>query len=338
MKNIKTIWIFFIVVVFSYTSCEKDDTINFKGVIEYNSENSNINEWCSSLFFLSETIGYTTTQEGKIYKTSDGGQNWTLLNSGTTVPLNTVVFLNETVGYVFGGESSCSPYPCEVFGSLALKTVDGGKTWIKQYVPYAWSELNSTYFFNEKTGFTVGLGLCIKTTDGGKTWHSFNIGKNNISKISFVNQQVGFSLDLTGGLFKTEDGGQTWKDISVSEEKITGDFCFFSEKTGYANDLNHLLKTTDGGNSWNLVESFENPINYIYFVNESIGLVISKKYLGESGIWNPWKHIVKFTNDGGETWVTKEYEIEELNERCLFSKDNIVYSLGHDKIFKLIIE
>lgn len=258
MKNIKTIWIFFIVVVFSYTSCEKDDTINFKGVIEYNSENSNINEWCSSLFFLSEAIGYTTTYEGKIYKTSDGGQNWTLLNSGTTVPLNTVVFLNETVGYVFGGESSCSPYPCEVFGSLALKTVDGGKTWIKQYVPYAWSELNSTYFFNEKTGFTVGLGLCIKTTDGG--------------------------------------------------------------------------------NSWNLVESFENPINYIYFVNESIGLVISKKYLGESGIWNPWKHIVKFTNDGGETWVIKEYEIEELNERCLFSKDNIVYSLGHDKIFKLIIE
>ena len=56
------------------------------------------------------------------------------------------------------------------------------------------------------------------------------------------------------------------------------------------------------------------------------------------GISNTWKHVVKFTNDGGQTWTTKELEQEELNERCLFAKENIIYSLSYDKIIKLIIE
>jgi len=51
---------------------------NLIGTLDYNSENSNINEWCSSLFFYNINIGYATTQSGEIYKTRDGGKNWKL--------------------------------------------------------------------------------------------------------------------------------------------------------------------------------------------------------------------------------------------------------------------
>lgn len=341
MKNIKILLALATIIAISLISCKNDDKLlGTQGILRFESNSSNIDEWCTSLFFNSETEGYATTQDGEIFKTMDGGEKWVLMNSASSVPLRTIYFLNKDIGYAFGGESKCSPSPCEPSGSVAFKTINGGKSWQRQNVPYKWSELNSAYFFNANNGIAVGLGLCIKTSNGGITWQSFTIGKNNISKISFANRNVGYALDLMGGFFKTEDSGLSWKNISVSEDKITLDFCFISDKIGYANDLNKLLKTTDGGKSWNLIATAENSINYIYFVNEDSGIILSKKYLNESGMgfYNPWKHIVQLTNDGGQTWSTQELGEEELNERCLFSKDNIIYSLSQDKIIKLIIE
>ncbi|HEY5592332.1 MAG TPA: hypothetical protein VIK55_15120 [Paludibacter sp.] len=342
MKSINPFLILTLTVAFLFTSCKNEGLpLVTQGILAYEVSNSNINRYCTSLFLQSKTIGYATTQEGEVFKTTDGGEKWNKLNISSPVPLSASYFLNKDFGYVFGGEAACSPSPCEPYGSVAYKTTNGGRTWQRQSIPYEWSKLYSAYIFSENDGIAVGLGLCIKTSNGGQTWQSFTIGKNNISKISFLNQNVGYALDLMGGFFKTEDGGQSWKDISINNEKMTFDFCFINETTGYANNSNKLLKTMDGGNSWNMIDTLENSVNSIYFVNEKSGMILSKKFQNDSGIMgisNPWKHVVKFTNDGGQTWTTKELEQEELNERCLFAKENIIYSLSYDKIIKLIIE
>ena len=57
-----------------------------------------------------------------------------------------------------------------------------------------------------------------------------------------------------------------------------------------------------------------------------------------NGIISSFRYIVQFTNDGGKTWLTREFAEQELNDRCLCLKDNIVYSLAYNKIFKLTIE
>jgi photosystem II stability/assembly factor-like uncharacterized protein len=340
MKSFKSLVIVFSSVMISLISCSKEELPSFKGVLNYESELSNINEWCSSLYFISKKTGYSTTQDGEIYKTVDGGQNWTLYNTETAMPLNGAYFVNENTGYIFGGEKGCSPYPCKVPGSIILKTSNGGKTWERQSIPYAWSELNSAYFFDENSGLVVGLGLCIKTINGGKTWKSLTIGKNNISKVSFKSNEIGYSLDLMGGLFKTEDSGQSWKEIIITENKMTLDFCFVNARIGYATDNNQLYKTFDGGESWELIETPESSIRYIFFVTENTGLVVGKKFYdsGMLGITSSFRYIVQFTNDGGKTWLTREFKEPELNDRCLFLKDNIVYSLAYNKIFKLTIE
>jgi len=81
-------------------------------------------------------------------------------------------------------------------------------------------------------------------------------------------------------------------------------------------------------------------MRYIFFVTENTGLVLGKKYLNSEfpSVMTSFKHIVQLTNDGGKTWLTREFEEQELNDCCLFLKDNIVYSLAKNKIFKLMIE
>lgn len=341
MKSINGLLPIILTVTFFVTSCEKENFLTeFQGELIFETLNSDIERNCTSVFFQNSTTGYATTQEGEVFKTSNGGENWEKLSISSPAPLRTSYFPSKNIGYVFGGKSSCSPSPCEPFGSIVYKTSNGGKTWQRQSVPYEWSRLNSAHFFDEKNGIVAGLGLCIKTSDGGQTWRSFTIGRNNISKIIFPNNNIGYALDLMGGFYKTEDGGESWKDIIIEDNKMTSEFCFINDKLGYANYSNKLYKTSNGGNSWNLIDSMENSINHIHFVNEKSGIIIGKKYLSDG--WGfappPAIHVVKQTNDGGETWTITEFEENDFNERCLYSKDNITYSLGYDKIVKLKIE
>src|SRR5690606_11931600 len=100
---------------------------------------------CNSLFFVNQMIGYAT-QGGEVFKTSNGGEKWNKLNIASPVPLKSFYFLNKDVGYVFGGNSGCSPSPCNPYGSIAYKTSNGGETWLRQNIPYERSSLNSAYF------------------------------------------------------------------------------------------------------------------------------------------------------------------------------------------------
>lgn len=340
MKSINPFLILTVTVALILTSCVKEELPSItKGILSYKVGRSNIRRNCLSIFFPHETIGYATTEGGSIYKTTDGGITWNKLNISSPVPLRTTYFINKDVGYAFGGNSGCSPSPCEPYGSIAYKTINGGKTWQILVIPYKWSELSSTYFVNESTGIAVGKGMSIKTSDGGKSWQNLTVdGKDLIAQISFTNQNIGYALN-SGVLFRTDNGGGSWKDISINDEKLTYAFCFLNDTLGYASSANNLFKTEDGGGSWILVDGVENFIHYVHFLNEEMGITLSQRSINGVVFTIPqWRHFVRFTKDGGQTWTTFEYEQQEFNERCLYAKHNIIYSLGYDKIFKLIIE
>jgi hypothetical protein len=337
MKKKMQLCIIVPIISFFLFSCTKSENQAFKGVINYKSEVSNIKEWCSSLFFISDAIGFATSENGKIYKTEDSGVNWSLLNTVSSLPLSGSFFLNKNIGYAFGGKANCSPNPCTVPGSILYKSINGGNTWAKQNIPYKWSELNSAYFFNENSGYIVGLGLCLKTNNGGTSWQSVSIGNNNIKEISFKSQNVGYCISLMGDLLKTEDGGQTWTEINVGTEKGTLNISFLNEDVGYVNYYGHLYRTNDGGKSWDSIQTTDDTIIYTHFINENTGLIVQRKYTS-TGITSHFVYIIQLTIDGGNTWINKELNEQDFNSNCLFAIGNTVYSLAYDKIFSLTIE
>jgi photosystem II stability/assembly factor-like uncharacterized protein len=335
----KRTWLFilsFIINLFLF-SCTKYENQVLNGIISYKSDSSNINEWCSSLFFVSATDGFATVYDGKVYKTEDGGIHWSLLNSVSTLPLSGTYFIDKNIGYAFGGKAGCSPYPCNVPGSVLFKTINSGKTWTKQNIPYARAEFNSAYFFNENSGFIVGLGQCLKTNNGGGSWQSVTIGNNNISKICFKSQKIGYCISLMGDLLKTEDGGQTWNEIIVEDTLGTSCISFINENTGYVIHKNNLLKTIDGGSTWESIQPNDYSTFYVHFINENTGLIIQRKYIS-NGFIAHFNFLVQLTLDGGKTWSTKELGEQDFNSACIFSKGNTIYSLSYDKIFTLTIE
>jgi len=95
------------------------------------------------------TIGNYKGGKGRILKTTDGGNNWTLCGNPPSTYYYSVYFANENTGWVAGNS--------------IIKTTDGGNTWIRQKSP---STVSSIFFLNDNIGWAVGNGI-FKTTDGG---------------------------------------------------------------------------------------------------------------------------------------------------------------------------
>ena len=68
---------------------------------------------------------------------------WETQNSGTTLNLNSVYFINSNSGYAVGDSG------------IILKTIDGGSNWTLQNSGTI-KELHSVYFCDLLNGFSVG--------------------------------------------------------------------------------------------------------------------------------------------------------------------------------------
>jgi photosystem II stability/assembly factor-like uncharacterized protein len=95
-----------------------------------------------SIYFTDANTGYAVggginarnfDSGGVILKTSDGGNNWTVQDSGISIKLHSVFFINDNTGYAVGGESEHSLNFCDgkTYFTM-LKTVDGGSHWITE--------------------------------------------------------------------------------------------------------------------------------------------------------------------------------------------------------------
>lgn len=120
-----------------------------------------------TISFVSEKVGWAGG--GVIMKTSDGGCTWETQLEQATV--REFFFIDEAHGYAVGGTS-------------VVKTVDGGASWIDVSPDdERIKDLRSVYFFDEQTGWIIGLGdeetvgtslfqksVLLETTDGGSSW------------------------------------------------------------------------------------------------------------------------------------------------------------------------
>lgn len=113
------------------------------------------------LDFVNQNIGYVVGMEvlnGSLHKTTNGGQSWTLLLSGTEYPdFYDVDFVNADVGWVVGDDGKI------------YHTSDGGNTWTAQSSGVTWA-LQDVEFISTSTGYVVGAGGVLVTTDGGRLW------------------------------------------------------------------------------------------------------------------------------------------------------------------------
>jgi photosystem II stability/assembly factor-like uncharacterized protein len=104
---------------------------------------------------------FVAGDNGTVRKNVSGNlASWQALNSTTSAQLNGIFFDSPTRGYIVGN------------GGTALRTVDGGLTWIPLNLGTT-VNLNDVRFLDSDAGFIVGdFGTVFATTDRGVTWRA----------------------------------------------------------------------------------------------------------------------------------------------------------------------
>ena len=116
-----------------------------------------------TLFFINSSTGYSTTDYGRVYKTTNSGYNWCMIDS---------LGVNTNLG---GCTNFVSPDTGFISAYRVYKTTNAGFNWIVQ-------KLNSDNYFysmsfvNSKTGYAAGdYGIIYKTTTGGDVYEDVTI-------------------------------------------------------------------------------------------------------------------------------------------------------------------
>lgn len=257
--------------------------------------------WGGCLF---DEVGYVHTLE-KLYKTVDGGQNWSTTNKpSNSGMIRKIQFFDDNNGIMLAGKPNYDDI------TKLYKTIDGGQTWsilnsdedarkstiqfINESLGFAYatspfyrmqittnggqsfqdldyeSEYFDINFVSENIGYSIGYGWnrIFKTIDGGLTWNVHYIDNNGIKDIEFLNAEVGYML--TSRIYKTIDGGNTWIMLPSLGEYIDV-INFYTTEKGYAiDDDNVVYHTINGGESWNISTSFYNEIKNIKITGQNV--------------------------------------------------------------------
>lgn len=235
---------------------------------------------------------------GGVWKTTDGGSNWTNISDGFfggSIGSVAVAPSDESIIYAGEGEKTVRGNVSEGLGG-AWRSDNGGKTWRniglkegRHIVRMVVHPKNPDIVWASVLGHLFGphkeRGI-YKTTDGGKTW----------KQVLFVNEQTGgfeivaepgnpdvlfattwrvirqpHTLESGGegsGLWKSTDGGETWQNISSNKGLPKGVWGISAvaiapgntEKM-YAiieNAKGGLYASEDGGQTWELRSSDNN--------------------------------------------------------------------------------
>jgi photosystem II stability/assembly factor-like uncharacterized protein len=296
------------------------------------------NQRFDDVFFLNENLGWAINSylpEAVVYKTIDGGANWTSQASETTLLgsntnalyFRNIEFLDENIGFL------------GTLNQKFYKTIDGGNTWslVTNITP---NPLAICGLDCVGTSTVYGCGtwfspaLIIKSTDSGNTWQYIDMSAyaTALVDINFIDENIGFVSggNASGGvILKTIDGGVTWTQLLNTG--TNGDYVWklqvlssnhdvlFGSVEATAPNIGRLAKSIDGGLTWSLQTAPETMIQAVGFLDENHG------WMGG--------HTTGFyeTTNGGSTWTNTGVG-SNLNR--IFFIENTAYASGRT-IYKM---
>lgn len=230
----------------------------------------------------------------EILKTTDGGNNWFSSGINSSNPLQEIIFINSTTGYITSLAESASQ------SDFYYKTTNAGLSW--QYITLNGPDIESLLikFDNHRNIYCSGYeskfletGYKIyKSIDNGSSFMEiFNsgIGKFSIKDFHIINNTIS-AFGFAGKFMVSTNAGILWKQNSFIYQDFS-DIIFKNKTEWFAITSSHSSKinyyTSDAGNAW---KSLNSDFDFICFKNNNTCLAIKDS-----------RYIFRSTN-GGNTF------------------------------------
>jgi photosystem II stability/assembly factor-like uncharacterized protein len=128
-------------------------------VTDWESDTASPSHYIWDIHFINSEVGWVSGSSGLIFKSTDGGDNWTKQRAPTEASLEKIQFLNAERGWIMGQDGRGE--------AVILHTEDGGLNWRSRPLDLkGW--LNSISFGDRYNGWVVGeKGQAYQSTDAG---------------------------------------------------------------------------------------------------------------------------------------------------------------------------
>ncbi|MBK6504578.1 MAG: T9SS type A sorting domain-containing protein [Ignavibacteria bacterium] len=258
----------------------------------------------ADVVFLDSLTGYAVAKLNYILKTTNGGENWSIIYEDTT----TVQFIFARIQFISENEGFAGGFFGLNYGMM--KTTDAGQNWSRVNTPTFAEDIfvlsSDTIWFVCTEGLTGGV---FRTTNGGASWQRLwsQIGQNP-DKIHMLNANTGFCA-LNSGLRyvrRTTNGGFNWNDVDNNQTFY--DIYFADSLKGwFCGIVSPIKATTNGGLNWfsQILPSGGNVYVTPFFSMSNVG---SDSLWGVGGIClfglpSNGRGMLYFTSNGGINWV-----------------------------------
>jgi len=287
-----------------------------------------------ALHFTDSLCGWIVGDSGTIIHTDNGGDSWEVQQSPVNLEIVSIFFLNHSLGWASAFNLSTPPY-----GTILLKTVDGGNTWTAEPYPQENIFINNILFLDSLNGWMGGSPhALLRTINGGQSWYQAAIDTSTLAffpveKIKFLGEVHGYAcggmFDIAGVIWRTHNGGDMWYAIDVADapaDEVHGLYIFDSMQViGSSGDADFgygvgMITTLDGGVSWDYRELGIQGIAYDIDFRD-----------GKEG-WAPLGNHRKFiyTLDAGDTWFESPVPDSSAIFRLMFTDSLHGYAIGYE--------
>lgn len=310
------------------------------------------------IYFSDALHGLYVNGIGKIFKTADGGQHWSMVLHKPGTYFRAVAMVDAQLG--FAGNIGTDYFPGVKDTTPLYVTRDGGSNWAAvagiagpQVKGLCAIDVLKSSFINagkldqrtlvHAAGRVGGPAYLMRSLDGGSSWTSIDMNPHlaAITDVKFFDEMNGMVI---GGddaniarshavVVTTRDGGVTWQRSYTSARpyELAWKVSFPSRNVGYVTVQNYnpdktvtqrvVAKSVDGGKAWSelpLVDDFAVRQFGVGFADDNTGWVGSTT----SGF---------ATRDGGNSWQRVEMGKAVNKIRIVPDGPNYVgYAIGTD--------
>ncbi|MBL8016649.1 MAG: T9SS type A sorting domain-containing protein, partial [Ignavibacteria bacterium] len=204
--------------------------------------------WLNQCTFINSLTGYAAGTQyaspgyiGRIFKTTNGGQNWTYTQLADSTISLAGVWANNNRVYTVGQ------------GGYIARSLNSGNSFSRSFRTLTLQNINDVSFVNSNTGIVVcGAGEIYKTSNGGINWFRQYIDSAfSLTGCKMVDASTGY-INSAARVYKTTNGGLNWLKIlivnSASWSDIDAPSANYCVVTGGC--PNAFVSTSDGGMTW----------------------------------------------------------------------------------------